>query len=46
MIKEVILSTKDDDAPLSRGLEIAAFVVYGIIALLMGGRTALVFRGG
>merc|ERR1719223_2469077 len=44
LITEVILSN-DDDAPLSGGLEIAAFVVYGITALIIGGLAALVFSG-
>ena len=44
LITEVLLSN-DDDAPLSGGLEIAAFVVYGITALIIGGFTALVFSG-
>ena len=42
LITEVILSN-DDDAPLSGGLEIAAFVVYGITALIIGGLVALRF---
>merc|ERR1719223_959825 len=42
LITEVLLSN-DDDAPLSGGLEIAAFVVYGISALIIGGLAALGF---
>jgi len=44
LITEVLLSN-DDDAPLSEGLEIAAFLVYGITALIIGGVTAGVFSG-
>ena len=44
LITEVLLSN-DDDAPLSGGLEIAAFVVYGISALIIGGVTSLRFGG-
>ena len=40
LITEVILS-KDDDVPFSGGLEIAAFVVYGTTALVVGGVAAL-----
>ena len=43
-ITEVILS-KDDDAPLSGVLEIAAFAVYGVSALFIGGVTAFTFSG-
>ena len=42
LVTEVLLS-KDDDHPLSGGLEIAAFVVYGITAVLFGGLTILSF---
>ena len=42
LIAEVIMP-KDGDAPLSGGLEIAAFLVYGISALLIGGGTSLIF---
>ena len=42
LITEVLLS-KDDDAPLSGGLKSAAFGVYGITAIIMGGYTALEF---
>ena len=44
LITKVLLS-KDDDAPLSGGLEINAFVVYGITALLYGwGMTSFAFH--
>ena len=42
LITHVILS-KDDDAPLSGGLEIAGFIVYGITACIMGGGVAVAF---
>ncbi len=42
LISQVILS-KDDDAPLSGGLEITAFVVYGITALCVGGYATVGF---
>ena len=42
LITEVILS-KDGDPPLSGGLETAAFVVYGITAVVLGGGSVWMF---
>ena len=44
LLTQVILA-EEDDPPLSGGLEIAALVVYGVTALVLGGLTTLGFSG-
>jgi len=38
-----VVFAEDDDPPLSGGLEVVAFVLYGINALLVGGTPLFVF---
>ena len=45
LVSKVILSSADD-APLSGGLEIAAYAVYGVTAAVFGGFTMLGFAFG